>query len=81
MIFPYNKGLEIPMTIIYNDKIKLDRTNRCLIQGYGAYGLNLDMGFNIANLTAVENDWVLAFAHVRGGTENGSFYIYANDHL
>jgi oligopeptidase B len=41
------------------------------MMGYGAYGLNLDLGFNIANITAVERDWVIAMAHVRGGGEKG----------
>jgi protease II len=41
------------------------------MQGYGAYGLNMKSDFSTVNLTAVEKDWVLAFAHVRGGGEKG----------
>mmetsp|Transcript_1867 Transcript_1867/g.1664 ORF Transcript_1867/g.1664 Transcript_1867/m.1664 type:complete len:472 (+) Transcript_1867:801-2216(+) len=68
---PGYDGEDIPMTIIHSADIKLNRGNKTLITGYGAYGLNLDMGFNIANITAVEKDWVVAMAHVRGGNERG----------
>lgn len=68
---PAHDGEGIPMTIIHKRDIKMDRTNKCLVHGYGAYGLNLDMGFNIANLTAADKGWVVAMAHVRGGSENG----------
>lgn len=71
---PAYDGVQIPMTLIYNDKLKLNRQNKCLIHGYGSYGLNMDMGFNIANLAAVENDWLVAFAHVRGGSEKGNLF-------
>ena len=33
--------------------------------GYGAYGQTLDIGFNIVTLSALENNWIIAFAHVR----------------
>ena len=68
---PAHDGESIPMTLIHSSDIPFNRTNKTLITGYGAYGLNLDMGFNIANLAAVEKDWVVAMAHVRGGNEKG----------
>jgi len=68
---PAHDGEAVPMTLIYNSKITRNRTNKCLINGYGAYGLSMDLGFNIANLTAVEKGWVVAMAHVRGGNEKG----------
>ena len=32
----------------------MDRQNKLLLHGYGAYGLNLDLEFNIVNLHALE---------------------------
>lgn len=68
---PAHDGEMIPMTIAHRSDLKYNRVNKTIINGYGAYGLNLDLGFNIANLTAVENDWVIAMAHVRGGSDKG----------
>lgn len=31
----------------------------------------MDMSFSTVNLSAVEKDWVIALAHVRGGSEKG----------
>ena len=42
-----------------------------MLHGYGSYGLDLDLEFNIVNLNALEKGWILAFAHVRGGGEKG----------
>lgn len=33
--------------------------------GYGAYGQPVETTFNIVNWHALENGWVLAYAHVR----------------
>lgn len=73
---PAHDGEEIPMTLIHRSDLKLDRWNKCLLHGYGAYGLNMDMGFNIANFTAAEKGWVIAMAHVRGGGEKGAKWHY-----
>ena len=51
--------------------MKKDRKNKVLLHGYGHYGVSLDVTFNISYLSAIENNWVLAFAHVRGGNEKG----------
>ena len=59
------------MTLVFNKKILLNRSNPCLLHGYGAYGINLDAEFNIVYLSALENDWIIAYAHVRGGNEKG----------
>ncbi|CAI2386107.1 unnamed protein product [Moneuplotes crassus] len=68
---PAHDGESIPMTVIHSSDIRFDRTNKTIINGYGAYGLNLDLGFNIGNITAAEKGWVVAMAHVRGGSDKG----------
>ena len=51
--------------------IDLNRRNRVLMEGYGAYGLNLSQGFNIVKTSAMEKGWIIADAYVRGGGEKG----------
>ena len=65
-------GTEIPITLICKKNLKLTRKNKLLLHGYGHYGLPMEVGFNISYLSALENDWVLAYAHVRGGNEKGN---------
>lgn len=68
---PSQDGTQIPITLLHKKNIKLNRRNKLLLNGYGHYGLSLDADFNIVNLKALEENWVLAFAHVRGGNERG----------
>ena len=39
--------------------------NKTLLIGYGAYAIPAEVEFNIINLAALENDWLIVFAHVR----------------
>ncbi len=59
------------MTLVYKKTLKKNRQNKCLLHGYGSYGINLIAEFNIVYLSALENDWIIAYAHVRGGNEKG----------
>lgn len=69
---PAHDGEEIPLNLYYKKgSLKLNRRNRVLMEGYGAYGLPLNQGFNIVNLSAMERGWVIAQAMVRGGGERG----------
>ena len=68
---PGHDGEEIPMILMHRSDIKLDRWNKWILHGYGAYGLNMDLDFKTAGIAAIEKGWVLAIANVRGGCENG----------
>lgn len=52
--------------------MKKNRKNKLLLNVYGFYGLSLEIEFNIVNLKALEEGWVIGYAHVRGGNEKGS---------
>jgi prolyl oligopeptidase len=69
-------GTMIPLSIIYKKGISLDGSNSCILNGYGAYGISASPHFSI--LYSVANRGVvLAFAHVRGGSEKGEAWYKA----
>jgi prolyl oligopeptidase len=68
---PGADGTPVPLSIIYKKDLKLDGSNPCLMEGYGAYGISLDPNFDATRLALLEKGIVIAFAHVRGGGENG----------
>jgi hypothetical protein len=43
----------------------------CVLHVYGAYGENLDLGFDATRYALIDRGWVFAWAHVRGGGELG----------
>ena len=58
---PGHDGEQIPLNVYFKKgAMKLNRRNRVLMEGYGAYGLNMHQGFNIVNLSAMERGWVIA---------------------
>ena len=68
---PGADGTPIPLSIIYKKDLKLDGSNPCLMEGYGAYGISIDPSFDATRLALLEKGIVIAWAHVRGGGENG----------
>jgi len=69
---PSHDGQEIPLNIYFKkDGFKLNRRNRVVMEGYGAYGISMSQGFSITNLSAMERGYVIAQAQVRGGGERG----------
>ena len=73
---PGYDGTMIPLSIIYKKGIPLDGSNCCILRGYGAYGLSATPSFSIFNSLA-NHGVVLAFAHVRGGSEKGEAWYKA----
>ncbi|MEO6175321.1 MAG: prolyl oligopeptidase family serine peptidase [Flavobacterium circumlabens] len=64
-------GILIPVTIIYNKKLKHDKKNYIMMDGYGSYGISKTPRFQPIILTWVMNGGVYIIPHVRGGGEKG----------
>ena len=78
---PAPDGTMVPLSIIYKKDLKMDGQNPCLMEGYGAYGITLDPNFDATRLALLEKGIVIAFAHVRGGGENGEDWHLAGQKL
>ena len=57
---PGHDGEQIPLNVYFKKgAVKLNRRNRVLMEGYGAYGLNMHQGFNIVNLSSAAKDFFM----------------------
>lgn len=70
-------GIMIPLTIIYKKGIKLDGSNTCLMDSYGAYSYSMVPYFNVLESSLALKDAVIAVPHVRGGGEKGESWYRA----
>jgi prolyl oligopeptidase len=68
---PAADGTEVPLSIIYKKGLKMNGENPCLMEGYGAYGMSIDPYFDATRLALLEKGIIIAWAHPRGGGENG----------
>jgi prolyl oligopeptidase len=78
---PAADGTPVPLSIIYKKDLKMDGQNPCLLEGYGAYGITLDPNFDATRLALLEKGIIIAYAHVRGGGENGEDWHLAGQKL
>ncbi|XP_072188227.1 prolyl endopeptidase-like isoform X3 [Excalfactoria chinensis] len=61
----------VPITVFHNMNSKELRRKPLLVHVYGAYGIDLNMSFKEEKLMLIEEGWILAYCHVRGGGELG----------
>jgi len=73
---PGYDGTMVPLSIIYKKGIPMDGSSSCILEGYGAYGYSYSPIFSIRHSVATRGV-VLAFAHVRGGSEKGEGWYKA----
>ena len=73
---PGHDGTMIPLSIIHRKDIKLDGSSPCILEGYGAYGINWNAEFR-SRYSVASRGVVVAFAHVRGGSEKGEAWYRA----
>ncbi|CAG8682442.1 12057_t:CDS:10, partial [Funneliformis mosseae] len=64
-------GSKIPITLLHKRSLVLDNKNPMLIRSYGAYGVSTVPDFQLEHFSLLERGWVIALAHVRGGSELG----------
>ncbi|MEN2413877.1 prolyl oligopeptidase family serine peptidase [Flavobacterium mesophilum] len=66
-------GVMVPLSIIYPKNMKMDASTPCYIYGYGAYGSSeIPIFIGPALMALLEQNTVIAYAHVRGGGEKGA---------
>jgi len=63
---------EIPITILENNNSRKNAENKLLLYSYGAYGIRTPLNFNIINYAALEQNWKIGFAHIRGSNFKGN---------
>ncbi|XP_065061631.1 prolyl endopeptidase-like [Rhopilema esculentum] len=64
-------GRCIPMTVFFRKDIKDPKRCPAFITVYGSYGESVNMRFSYEQAFLLQNSWILAFPHVRGGGEFG----------
>ncbi|MDA9180832.1 prolyl oligopeptidase family serine peptidase, partial [Pelagibacteraceae bacterium] len=64
-------GRQIPMTITYHKKTKLDGSAHVLLYGYGSYGMSMGPSFSSTRLSLINRNIIWVTCHIRGGMERG----------
>jgi prolyl oligopeptidase len=57
----------VPLSIIYRKGIALDGSHPAYLQGYGAYGIEINPSFSATRVAWLERGGVFAVCHPRGG--------------
>lgn len=67
-------GAQVPVTLVYRKDKFVQGQNPLYLEGYGAYGLNIDAHFRPEQLCLLDRGFICAFAHVRGSSMLGSHW-------
>ena len=70
-------GSMIPLSLVYKKGLKMDGSNVCFMDAYGAYGSSATPYFSIRENSLAVRGVVVAYPHVRGGSENGEEWYKA----
>jgi prolyl oligopeptidase len=70
-------GVMIPLSIIHDKGTKLNGQNIALVESYGAYGYSFTPFFSALRMSLATKGVVVAFPHVRGGSEKGEEWYRA----
>jgi oligopeptidase B len=64
-------GAKVPVSLVYRKGFKRDGSAAMLQYAYGSYGVSMDPGFSVVNVSLLDRGMVYALAHIRGGQEMG----------
>ncbi|KAF9942190.1 hypothetical protein BGZ65_008276 [Modicella reniformis] len=67
---------KIPVTLLHRKNLQLNGRNPTLMRSYGAYGVPTDIDFRVEHFPLLERGWIIALAHVRGGSELGTLWYH-----
>lgn len=70
-------GTQVPISLLARRTLQLDGNNPLLLRGYGAYGASSDVHFDSNAISLLERGFVIAIAHIRGGSELGRAWYEA----
>jgi len=68
---PSHDGRQIPITVTYHKKTKLDGNAHVLLYGYGSYGSSMTPTFSTSRFSLINRNVIWATCHIRGGLERG----------
>jgi oligopeptidase B len=68
---PAYDGTLVPISVIYRKGTRDKGPSPLLIYGYGSYGYSTDPDFNIMRISLLDRGFIVALAHIRGGSEMG----------
>jgi len=64
-------GTRVPVSLVYRKGTKMNGQSPLLLHGYGSYGSSYDPSFRSSRLSLLDRGFIVAIAHIRGGSEMG----------
>jgi oligopeptidase B len=64
-------GVQVPVSLVYRKDKREAGKNPLYVYGYGSYGYSLPLGFSSNRLSLLDRGIVMAYAHIRGGSDLG----------
>ena len=73
-------GTQVPLSLAHRKQMERSGNNPVFLYGYGAYGATADPCFQSQRISLLDRGFVIAVAHIRGGSEMGRAW-YENGKL
>jgi oligopeptidase B len=64
-------GVQVPVSLVYRKDKRNAGSNPLYVYGYGSYGYSLPLSFSSNRLSLLDRGVVMAYAHIRGGSDLG----------